>query len=204
MPAMPPYPVPPARECVRCGTLRAMRLSQRPSVPRVLWFAMLTSVGMYGVVLFVLRDQPHAPLVPMMMPMLAATAGAVAVGSFVVPSILKRGLLARIELPAFSKPLATPMSADTFRDAASSGRTFDDPVGAVRLAFRIHQTPFIVSLALSEAVAIFGFVAGFLGAPLAQFVPIMLAGAVLMAVRFPTRAAVLGPLERRAGVRFAA
>ena len=52
----------------------------------------------------------------------------------------------------------------------------------LRFAVVIFQTPFIISLAMSEAVALFGFVAGFLGAATTMYVPVMGAGALLVPI----------------------
>jgi hypothetical protein len=65
----------------------------------------------------------------------------------------------------------------------------------VQRAGVIFQTPFILALALSESVAMFGFVLGWLGAPLPVAGAFFAASWVLLLARFPTRSRVFGPFE---------
>ena len=65
-------------------------------------------------------------------------------------------------------------------------------------------TPFLVSMALSEAVSLLGLVLRAQGAPLTHGMALIAAGTVLAAVRLPTLERLVGPYERLHGASFAA
>jgi F0F1-type ATP synthase membrane subunit c/vacuolar-type H+-ATPase subunit K len=143
-------------------------------VRRILWAALLVSQGIYVWVLAFSGavPPPMEPPDPMLPMVLGAVALSVAVASFVVPMLLLR---------------------------SASGASQHAPSGRQQAHARTF-TPFIVSLAMSEAVSIFGLVAGYLGHPALVWAPFFAAGFVLTAWRFPTEGRMMGPLARGNGV----
>lgn len=163
-------------------------------VPRVLWIAMILSVLMFLVILQVV-PLPPAPLNPVMAPALALVAVLVAGASFVMPRLVLRQALAKAELRVIDE--ADPGAFGSFyREAAPRRRIFADRGAAVRAALAAYQTSFILSVALSEAVALFGFVLAFQGFAPVAWAPLYAAGLILIAIRFPTARRMLGPLEQ--------
>lgn len=145
--------------------------------PRILWFALLVSQLVYVFILTVsgavpLPAEPPDPMLPLMF---GAAAFGVAVASFVVPAVLTRNLAGTV----------------------AEGDAHGDPR---RKAMSMMFTPFIISLALSEAVSIFGLIVGYLGHPIAAWAPFIASGMLLTAWRFPTEARMMAPLTRRNGV----
>lgn len=161
------------------GPLRTMR---------VLWGAIFaSSVGFAGVVAF-LRAQPPrgpAPVMPPVMPVaLGAVALAVAVMSFVLP--------ARFYATAVRNLASQPPDGE-FGGEFGGG---DVPPTVLRRLTGVFQTTFVLSVALSEAVSLFGVVLGILGAPWPIVAPFFAAGSLLILIRFPTHERIVEPYRR--------
>lgn len=164
-------------------------------MPRILWAALLFSHAVYAAILLVpgLADVAPAPGEATMVLALGGAAVAVAVASFLVPRIVSASAYARAQAE-----LSTDRGPSAL-DRQNLDRLFADPEAARREAYQLGFTPFILALALSEAVSQFGLVLGFLGHPMHVYLPLIVLGAVLTAVRFPTDAGFLLPLARARG-----
>jgi hypothetical protein len=176
--------------------------AQRLLTPRILWGAISVTPALFLFVLFMTRAQrPPVPAEPTMFYALGGVAAAVAVASLVLPRFLyKQGVG-----PTKSKVVEQVDERDApgmFRQSAPMVRVFADPVAARSRAFGVYQTTFILGMALSEAVVLFGFVLGFLGFPLPHVLPFWGVGWLLMLTRFPTVGAVIGPFERLHDAQF--
>jgi hypothetical protein len=161
-------------------------------VPRILWGAILCSTFLFFVVQFVVR-QPGPVEAPLVI-VLAGAAVMTALASIVLPSATYAVALRRLKLDSREEDDPSGMPGVTRRRVAAN------PDEAMRTAIRIFQTPFILGLALSEAISLFGFVLGFLGAPIDWVLPFFVASWLLIWMRFPTRERIFGPAERATGV----
>lgn len=163
---------------------------------RVLYGALVAATVLLAAISFIVKPDVPQPIQPLVEIYIAVAAVGVAVTSFVFPA----------------KALATS-AARTRMEVVPSGVTmeglpmpprFADPLGAARRAMAAAQTSFILSLALSEAVSLFGLVLHMLGAPRPVSLPFFVAGTVLAALRFPTLSRFVAPFERAHGASFAA
>jgi hypothetical protein len=170
-------------------------------VPRILWAALLMSCVIYGGLIAsgVLSQGREAPIVldPTMALMFAVSALGVAVTSFLMPASLLRQALAHAAPSVTIEERADTDATTLFRDAAPRVRSIANPAEARAIFAGRFFTAFILSVALSEAVAVFGLaghVAGFLPAPVA----LVFVGAaiVLQALRFPSAARCVAITER--------
>lgn len=183
------------------GTLRTMR---------VLWAALLGSVLIHPVILVATRHAEPGPHVPedVIAIALALTALCTAVASVVMPGTLMRNAIAQRlaanPLPTEEQQSYTDRGDHGFREAAAvkTERVFSNPVEAEQMAFRMGMTPFILGIALAEAVAHFGLVLGFMGAGLLHAAPYFVVCLALQAPRYPTREGILRAFEEAAGGRF--
>lgn len=168
--------------------------------PRILWGALLFSTVLYLVVLFMVHP-PHQELQPLYPPLFGLLSLGIAVVSFVLPAQGYKQTVLR-QKPEIAEE-ADQQGSDIipYRDAPKR-RVFASPTDARRMARIAYQTPFILGMALSEAIALFGFVLGFLGHPLPYFIPFFVFAWVLMLVRFPTEKAVYGRYEQAMGASF--
>jgi hypothetical protein len=170
-------------------------------VPRILWAALMMSCVIYGGLIAsgMLTQGREAPIVldPTMALVFAVSALGVAVTSFLMPASILRQALAHAA-PSVTIEERTDTGATTlFRDAAPRVRSIANPAEARAIFAGRFFTAFILSVALSEAVAVFGLaghVAGFLPAPVA----LVFVGAaiVLQALRFPSAARCVAVTER--------
>jgi F0F1-type ATP synthase membrane subunit c/vacuolar-type H+-ATPase subunit K len=171
--------------------------SLRLRVVLILWGALFISTCMFILVLVIQQRSgvlPTEPVNPIMLPVFGVVALAIAVTSVVFPRHMHRSLLkaAKLEILTEVDERGGPV---LFRDAAPTIRVFADSAKARDVAFPRFQTPFILGMALSESVALFGFTLGFLGFPLPHVLPFWGVCWVLMIMRFPTRKRIYGPLE---------
>lgn len=164
---------------------------------RVIWAAMFIATFAY---LFVATQVPHPaqPEQPILLPALAAVALLVAVMSVVFPAMqLKKGLQA-LNLPLAERQ---DMNAERmFRDLPPVTRGLADPTGALRKAWPLYHVSFILSVALSEAVALFGFVLLFLGFPWFPAILFFATSWVLIAYHFPTESRLMRAVESASGL----
>lgn len=154
----------------------------------ILWGALFASTFVYLLVLF-LVPHPTTPEEPMMLYAIAAAAFMSAVMSIVMSRRFFQMALSRRRLEVREEPDTSQVQ---YRDQIPMRRLFADPEAARRVAVTLHRVPFILGMALAESVAIFGFVLGFLGFPLPQFVPFFGVCWALMLFHFPR----LGAIER--------
>lgn len=171
-------------------------------VPRILWAALMFSCVIYGGLVAGELVAPAAVTSdPTMVLAFAAAAIGSAVASFVIPATMLRQGFGRLELAVEERE--DPAAATLFRDAPPRVRFVADPVAARSAVYGRFFAPFILSLALSESVAIFGLVgamSGFFTIPIAlAFVG---AALVLQAVRFPTSARLVALVEKHTGARW--
>jgi hypothetical protein len=153
------------------------------TTPRILWAALLMSQGIYVFLLVggILRP-PTEPPQPIMLTMISIVAMIVAGVSIVLPRVLHAQAARRL---AHQEP----------------GLLDHGQRVVLQRALQLGFTPLVLSLALSEAVAIFGLVLGAVGFHLAQCVPFFAAGLLLTLIRFPTEGRFLGPIEDAFGRR---
>jgi hypothetical protein len=171
-------------------------MNEKLRVTRILWAAFLMSQLMFPVVAFVM-PRPPTPAEPIVVGALGMLAVGLAVMSFVVPSRLRTLGLRRLNLEVSESVAA---DADRFggfyRDAAAKQRAFVAPTEALARAYPTFQTSFIFSVALSEAVTMFGLPLAAMGFSPTWFVPFFVVGALLVAIRYPSAAALRQSLER--------
>jgi hypothetical protein len=164
-------------------------------VPRVLWGALLASTFIYLYVLYtVARDRADLEPDPALLPALGAVALGAAVASFLLPAQMHRAAAKSVKLEV--KEIPDPNASVAFRDQTPTIRVFADPDEVRKKAVALYHTPLILSLALSEAVAVFGLVLGFLGFDWMMVLPFFVTSWILFALRFPEARHALEPLEK--------
>lgn len=168
--------------------------------PRILWLALLVSQGIYLAILQMpgIVQPPTEPPDPIMLLVFGGAAMMPAITSFVLPRLLRRAA-ARASRIETVETAGTAQSA-SYRAPLATTRGFQDRDAALRTGLKQGMAPFIVSLALTESIALFGFVLGFLGHPLLSYLPFFVVAWLLMLVRFPTENTFLGPLADAHGV----
>lgn len=175
------------------------RVDAALQVMRILWAGLAGSVVVYDVVLVVVRKDPNRA-VPEMTPhlpeMLAVVALGIAVASFVLPRKFLADGIARLNVPVTEEP---GEAIGGFRESAPVRRVVTNPEQAVVSALPVFQTPFLVGMALCEAIALFGFMLGFMGARMPVAVGFFLLSLALMAVKFPRLSSITGAIERATG-----
>lgn len=176
-------------------------LANRLRTVRTLWAGLVMSVCLFVVALYFSRSQPPMPAAPITAPIFAVVALGVAVASFVIPANVRKTAYANVNLP--TEEVADAGASDVIPDRdAPKRRVFANPDEALGRAFALFQTPFILSMSLSEAVALFGFVLGRLGFSPLIVAPFFVASLTLMFVRFPTVQRIIEPFERAANAKF--
>lgn len=165
---------------------------------KILWAALSFSTVLFFGMTFVVKPQPNPDLPPFFPLILAAAALGSAVASFVVPQLQLKAGLRNMKLAL--KEEADPTASDVLPSSAAPRRkVFADPNIALSQSVMLYQTNLILALALSEAVALFGFVLAFMGQPLVVYLPFFVVCWALMALRFPTPERAIGPVERAHG-----
>lgn len=151
---------------------------------RVLWAAFLVSQGIYvGIVLGHLLQPPPEPPEPILLTAIAAVATMVGAASLFLPRVFH----------------AQSMSQVSEHDLAAARESRD---ALLRISFSRGFAPYIIGLALNEAVAIFGLVLSALGFASISIAPFFAASVVLMFARIPMEGWFVRPLEERlAGLR---
>src|SRR5512141_3440963 len=117
----------------------------------------------WGALLFTVHPEPQ-PLQPLLPPLFGVVSLVIAVVSFMLPAQGYKQIVQR-QKPEIAEE-ADQQGSDIipYRDAPKR-RVFASPTDARRMARIAFQTPFILGMALSEAIALFGFALGFLGHP---------------------------------------
>jgi hypothetical protein len=182
-------------------------MRQQPALMtlRIIWFALLASCFVYMAIAYVvLADVKKAGsglLNPMTPTIFAVVSVALAVASFLVPRIVYQQTT-RVMNSKTEEEVASSAFPDRYREAMPKRVVFAEPETAAKTAFLCFHTPFILALAFSEAVALLGFLAAQMGYPLPSSLPFFVAGALLIAIRFPRQSTVLGMFERARGASF--
>lgn len=169
---------------------------------RILWFALLASVFLYlGIAIAVLSKVAMKPQIPFMPFVLGGLSLVIAVLSFVLPPVIYAQVAKAVEIDVKDEvvPSAFP---SRYREALPKRQIFSDPQAATNKAFALFMTPFILSLALSEAIALFGLILVQMGFGVLTGLPFFFVGAVLIALRFPTEAKVRDMFEKARGAAF--
>lgn len=162
--------------------------------PRVLWIALCLSQLMLGGLAFVLPSEADAPAPMMLAVALAAVSVGIAVVSFVLPANVAaktfklRGSLVELE----PDPEAVPL----YREGAPKIRILRANDATLRALVLGWQPPFILSMALSEAVTLNGFVLSRIGFEAPMVAPFVAAGLLLSLARWPSRARILASAAR--------
>jgi F0F1-type ATP synthase membrane subunit c/vacuolar-type H+-ATPase subunit K len=167
---------------------------------RILWGAQLAVPPMFLVVLVIQQRAGTLPTDPpfVMLPAFAAVGVALLIASFVVPRILHRSAVRQARLKVEDVPDDEPQ---LFRTAPKTIRLFADPETARIRGAQLTFVPFILGVAMAEAVACFGLVLGMIGFRLVEVAPFFLLGFVVIASRFPSEARMMRALEAAAGAR---
>src|SRR5687767_5763591 len=164
---------------------------------RVLWAALMASVGLFAVVILLLPPSGATPD-PLHLPLFGGVAASIAIASLLVPrQILSAAVKsAALEIEEVADPDAPSGFAGVKRVAV-----FKDPAQARRRAFMIYQQYTILGCALSESVALFGVVLSRLGHPPTTGLPFVLFSLLLMALRFPSEEKALALFQSAAKAR---
>lgn len=163
---------------------------------RIIWLAILLSVMLFYVALR-FAQRPSAPADPSLFPIFAAVALGLAVASFVVPAHLRQAQAKNFVLETREAPgVVTPDSPNATK------RVFADPEKALKVARQLFQTHLVLSLALSEAVALFGFVLGYQGFPDDRILPFFVTAIALIVLRYPAENGPQKCLEKSHGASF--
>jgi hypothetical protein len=170
--------------------------------PRILWGALSFSTVLFLVVLYQTRGHAVHELEPMFPPLFALIGLGTAVASFVVPNMQYRQFVSRKKLMLTDEPDPGASSDVIPYRNAPTRKVFANPAEARRVALIVFQTTFILGMALSEAVALYGFSLAFLGHPIQFWLPFFLVAWVLFALRFPTEKSVFGRFASAYGAAF--
>jgi hypothetical protein len=169
---------------------------------RILWFALFAATFMYmGVAYGILPKTTTPPQNPLMLPVFGGISLVIAVMSFLVPKMTYQQA-AKAANVKIEEEVASSAFPNRYREAMPKRSVFAQPEAATGTAFACFQAPLILSLALSESIALFGLVLSQVGFEVTMSLPFFLAGAVLVAIRFPRQAKVLGMFEQVHGASF--
>jgi hypothetical protein len=169
---------------------------------RILWFALLVACFMYvGLAFGGFFPRPVVAPEPIMPIAFAGVAAMLSAASFLMPRMVYAGAARAADL-ATQEEVAPDGYSQKYREAMPKSVVFADPNAARNKAYALFMTPFILSLALSEAIALFGLVLSVLGFEKTVCAPFFAVGAVLILIRFPSEPSILAALERARGASF--
>jgi hypothetical protein len=174
-------------------------ITQHLFVPRVMWLALMMSNVMVFTVVAITVPAPAAPFDPIMLAVLGVASLVTGVVYVVFPGRLRRQQVVATKLE--TTEAVDPNASVIFREAAPRIRVFVDDAAVAAAGARALQTPFIVSMALAESIGLHGTVLVALGCPVEHAAAFPAIAALLMVRLFPTRAALLAPLEAHYGAR---
>lgn len=175
--------------------------SQMLMTPRVLWGALLVSNVIYGGlvvsgILHVPTPEPDDVDPTFALAFAVAALGTLAT-SFLLPAKFLGDALARQRGELRFEEREDASAPTLFRDESKRVRFVAEPAVARAHLASLFFTPFVLSLALSESVSIFGlagYVAGFF--PMVVALTFIGVGALFIALRFPTVARLVTASER--------
>jgi hypothetical protein len=177
------------------------KIGARMQVLKILWGALTISIGMFGVVLFVVRQNQAAQGVDnAMLAGLGVAAVVEAVLSLTMPASMYRQALKNKTFDLKEEAFGDAAAGQN-RDAVETHRVFAKPEKALALGILMYQTPFILGMALGEAVAINGLVLGFLGQPITVVVPFFVVSLGLALSRFPSTGGIIKQMQLAVGAR---
>ena len=163
-------------------------------VIRILWVGLFVSTLLFlisGYVTVSSREDIPSPD-PLLLPVLAFVSVGIAGASLLFP----RRLLAQSFRAAKYEVADRPKEELMFKDIPGRPRRFVNPEAVRKSLPPKVQTPFILSMALAEAVALNGFVLWFLGFPLSQTIGFFVVCWILMIAQFPNPARYVQALEK--------
>lgn len=175
----------------------ATESTQRIRTFQILWFAIIASTLMVFAMLLAVRQPRELELQIAPFIALAVT---VAVLSVVLPRTLFATALRGVVFETREEPVTT--LTESYRQGVLMRRLFNKPDEAFALALAKYSTPFVLGMALSESVAMFGFVLGFLGARIEIAGALFGASLLLQLYRFPSPQALRRTVERAANAEF--
>lgn len=175
--------------------------SQHLMTPRIMWFALMMSNVMVFTVITLTVQAPSEPVDPIVFIVIAMMAAGAAAAHFLIPARIRQATVAGTTLE--TTEMVDPNASVIFRDAAPRIRVFVDDKAVAATGGRVFQTPFILAMALAESIGLDGGVLVAMGVPIEQAVAFPVIGALLMIRLFPTRKALLAPLEKHYGARLA-
>lgn len=181
-----------------------MRPQPQLLVFRILWFALLLAAFLYVAIGYgVLAKNAHPPQLPIMPMALGGLSVVVAIMSFLMPRFIYRQRVMEMDVKIVNE-IAPNAFPDRYREAIPKRAIFADPERAITQAYLSFMTPFIMSLALSEAIALFGLVLLQLGFGPTLPIPFFAVGILLVAIRFPRHSQVQEAFEQARGAVFPA
>jgi hypothetical protein len=163
---------------------------------RTIWLGILGSVGVFYVVLR-MSARPSAPDDPSSFVIFTVCALAGAVASLFLPPYFHRQGTLRAALETRAAESAITADSNT-----TTRRVLVDSEKARALARQLYQSALVLSLALSESVALFGLLLGLRGFPEERVLPFFVASLALIALRYPRASAPARMLETSAQARF--
>ncbi|HEY2368849.1 MAG TPA: hypothetical protein VGH87_20780 [Polyangiaceae bacterium] len=174
-------------------------MAARLQTMRILWMALFGSSVMFLFMItsHVVHDE-HARMPPHLPEMLGALAFGISIVSIALPA---RGfdMALRTMKVTFENEVGEPVGS--FRESAPVEKLFASPHQTVMDAFTRFQTPFLIGMALSESICLFGFMLGFMNAPPTTYAPFFAVGLGLMAWKFPRLSTITSALERVKGAK---
>ena len=176
----------------------------RPSTltSRVVWFALTASIWVYvGIVYYLqaLDKEPTRTLDPMFAATFYVLSGAVAAASLVYRRWARSDSRFERILRENVDPNALAMNPKTRQPNISLLRRLEALQDFEQRIFRLnmlYQTSMIVSLALNEVIALFGFVLGFVGRDMGTSIPFAVIATALNLVVFPRPESVTARVQR--------
>ncbi len=169
---------------------------------RILWAAMMGSVAIFGVLCFVLPAPSTAEPQMALLIGLGVAAVVTAITSFWLPAQGLKTAFQNFDAETEERP-ASGDDSSMFGGQPRTQKVFKHPKKAFKKALPRYNTAFILGVALSESVALFGFVLSRVGFSPIEFLPFVVVGLVLVAIRFPTEERIIALVEKETGVRFA-
>jgi hypothetical protein len=171
-------------------------IARRLWLARQVWISLVVSVLLF-LLWQILTQGPPRPAFHVTMAIgLAPVALAVAVLSVLLPARVLRLALREQSIPVTDQ---RGESIGTFQESAPMLHVIADPEGAVLGAWPRYQSALIIGMALAEAVALFGLLLAYLGAPLAVWTPFFVVCFALMATKFPRLETLTRAIERATG-----
>lgn len=181
-----------------------MRPSPALRTLRIIWLALLMSAFLYIGIVYAVLPKPTRPARDAVMLVgLCVMAAVVTVLSFFMPRVIYRNAVKTMETQT-TEEIAPNAFPARYREVMPKRVVFADPEAAQKQAYLCFQTPFIMSVAMSEAIALFGLVLAQLGFDALHTLPFFIVGILLIAIRFPRHEQVTKAFEQAREAAFPA